>query len=662
MSRGARLCVVLTVFFVVAPVGLTQSATGAPNAASSAAPGLAPVSAALAPQADELAKLPRGSGMARVSAGGEYSCGVRTDHTLWCWGRNTYGQLGLGSKGTGPVAPKQVGSRATWRGLSAGGATTCGTQSNGSLWCWGLNHRGQVGDGTRDVRLTPRKIAKTNLWKQVSAGWFHTCATRTNGSLFCWGDNSAGQLGRGDTKARNGRVKVPGNNWASVAVGGWTTCAVKRDRTLWCWGRNTFGQLGSGSWADSSRPKRVGSSGLRWRQVSVSWTHACGVTRGGDAMCWGRNNQGQLGDGTTAASNLPRAVRRGAGTRSVTASEGTSCLITGSGTLRCWGDNRYGQVRPKGPAVVWTPRSRSGTFANASGGWLHNCAVRSDGGWGCRGSNEWGQLGFVPSRSARTQVSSAASPTAARRGPANFTLATMNVLGNNHTAPYRHDDRFGPSRMRAEWAAQALVTRGIDVVSLQEASAGQLASILAASGGRYEAFPGPSAGDLGVETTMLWDKTQWEATRRATITTQFIRRKLKRPVVRLKHIATGRQIWVMGVHNAPWDYQTKRNQAVRVQLEKLQELEATGLPVFYVGDMNEKMTILCKVLRATDMVSPIGGKITSEGECVKPRQTMRVDWIFGSKTVGWSRFENSRAPLVRLSTDHWVPVVDVQLP
>ena len=146
-----------------------------------------------------------------------------------------------------------------------------------------------------------------------------------------------------------------------------------------------------------------------------------------------------------------------------------------------------------------------------------------------------------------------------------------------------------------------------------------------------------------------------------SVKSQFIRRTLKRPIVRLRTRPPAREFWVMNVHNAPWQYQKLRNKAVKVQIAKIKNLETKGLPVFYVGDFNEKKTILCKVLKKTGLVSASGGRLTGKGECMTPRQ-MRVDWIFGSKSVTWSGFEFTKPPLARLSTDHWVPVVDVVVP
>jgi hypothetical protein len=288
------------------------------------------------------------------------------------------------------------------------------------------------------------------------------------------------------------------------------------------------------------------------------------------------------------------------------------------------------------------------------------CAA-SGAGSTCWGNNERGQLGNGRPTGAKVQVLSIPAP-AAQRSPYSFRLASFNVLGNGHSRPYAHDDRFGPSRMRAEWTAQALITGRVHVAGLQETTAGQLAGILTAAKGRYASYPGPGRGDRNVESSLVWDSRRFAAMRKMTIRTQFIARVLPRPIVKLRDRATGRQFWVMDVHNAPWDYQHKRNLATKVQLKKIAELERSGLPVFYVGDFNEKRTILCKVLRRTELASPYGGRLNGRGECINPRGRMRVDWIFGSKFVKWSGFSYSKPPLVRLSTDHWVPVVNVRVP
>lgn len=651
MSRAPRFWA-FACCLVVALVGPAFSSTS-----QASAPTSVPDGASAAGAEERPAARARIAGMPEVAAGGEHSCGIRGNGTLWCWGRNNYGQIGNATTGADVPAPLQVGALTDWATVTGGGASTCAIRTNRALYCWGLNHRGQIGDETRKVRATPTRVPGTRMWQSVSMGFFHTCAVRTNDTLWCWGDNSAGQLGQGTTKQTPKRRQVPGR-WSTVSAGGWTTCATKTNGTLWCWGRNLFGQLGIGSHADRSRPTRVGTS-ENWRDVEVSWTHTCGRVSGGTVRCWGRNTHGQLGTGNTAGSTRPKIVTGGHRARSIGVAEGSSCLVDTDGVLWCWGDNRYRQSGSGGNALL-TPTRRAGSYSSVSGGWLHVCAASGDASV-CWGNNERGQLGDGNPTDTKVPRVSRSAP-APQRSPYSFRLASFNVLGNGHSRPYAHDDRFGPSRMRSEWTAQALITGGIHVAGLQEPTAGQLAGILTAGKGRYAAYPGPEKGDLAVEASLVWDTKRFEATRKMTIRTQFIARVLPRPVVRLRDRATGRQFWVMNVHNAPWEYQKKRNQATAVQLKKIAELERSGLPVFYVGDFNEKRTILCKVLRRTDLGSPYGGRLNREGACIEPRGRMRVDWIFGSKFVKWSGFSYSKPPLVRLSTDHWVPVVNVQVP
>ena len=188
------------------------------------------------------------------------------------------------------------------------------------------------------------------------------------------------------------------------------------------------------------------------------------------------------------------------------------------------------------------------------------------------------------------------------------------------------------------------------MVGLQETTAEQLAGILTARAtGRYAAYPDPGTGDLNVESSLVWDTRRFEATRKMTIRTQFIARVLPRPIVKLRHRVTGRQICVMDVHNAPWDYQRKRNQATKVQIEKIAELRDSGLArVLHRRHEREAHHPVQGAAAVPSCAVPYGGRLNGEGECINPRRRMRVDWIFGSKFVKWSGFSYSKPPLVSL--------------
>lgn len=660
LSRWAAALTVLVVTLVTpALAGVTPSvgATAAvPTVASTA-------QAAATPTAARRTQL--GLSVRSVSAGGEHTCAVGTDGSLWCWGRNTYGQLGLKRSGPYAVPPERVGTGTSWKQVSAGGSSTCAVKSGGTLWCWGVNHRGQLGTKNTKSSDRPVKVGTATTWSSVAVGYSHACGIRTDGSLWCWGENGSGQLGTGKSASALRPTWVGKGPWKKVQVGGWHTCGVKKDGSLWCWGRNSFGQLGTGTFGDQRKPTRVGTGA--WRTVAVSWTHTCGITRSGDARCWGRNLEGQLGDGTTVVSARPRTVTGQPKAAQISVNEGTSCLLSGAKEVWCWGSNSYGAFGDAALADTRTARraKRLGGLHGLSSGWLHSCAIDAANHPVCWGNNERGQTGVVPPGmgAPRTAAGRTTAPAAVKKkdGPLDFTIASMNALGNNHSRPYADADHFAPARIRAEWTFDAVDTLGASIVGFQEPTAEQLQSIVTAGDGAWEVYPTPDEGDRRVESPLAWRTDQWEAVEKTTIRVQFINRSLARPVVRLRQKATGREIWVVNVHNAPWEYQAKRNAAVKVEIAKIQELEATGIPVFFTGDMNEKKTIVCKVLTQTDLVSPGGGRIAKDGTCVTPK-VMRVDWIFGPSTATYTGFTYSRHSMVRLVTDHWVPVVRVTIP
>lgn len=333
-----------------------------------------------------------------ISAGGTGSCEVRADGSAWCWGRNNWGQLGDGTTST-RLTPARVGGPADtttdWARISTSGATTCAVKTDHTLWCWGLNNKGQLGDGTARVRRTPVRVAGGD-WATVATGWFHTCATKTTGALYCWGLNNQGQLGDGTATSRRDPARVGSSGWAQVATGGWHTCAVKRDGTAWCWGQNTFGQLGIGTLAASRTPAQIGT-GHDWKQLSASWTTTCGVVGwNSEARCWGANDWGQIGDGTTTDRRYANTVRTSTdGWKSIAVGDGHVCAVALDDTAWCWGKNVYGELGDAGTTAHDVPAPVAGDlrWRQLSSGWYSTCGVRTDGTSWCWGNNENGQLG-----------------------------------------------------------------------------------------------------------------------------------------------------------------------------------------------------------------------------------------------------------------------------
>ncbi len=211
--------------------------------------------------------------------------------TLWGWGVNTHGQVGIGTT-TQQISPAQVGAT-TWKVLSAGGTHTCGIRTDTTLWCWGNNDFGGVGNGGTVTQVAPVVVSGTSTtWKAVAASdGGHTCAIRTDDTLWCWGRNDVGQIGDGTNTMRTSPVRVGTATWKSVVTGYDHTCGIRSDDTLWCWGRNTDGEVGDGTTTNRTTPVRVGTA--TWKTVAGGSYHTCGTRTNDTLWCWGGNTSGR---------------------------------------------------------------------------------------------------------------------------------------------------------------------------------------------------------------------------------------------------------------------------------------------------------------------------------------------------------------------------------
>lgn len=207
----------------------------------------------------------------KIAAGRAFSIAVKTDGTLWTWGRNNYGQLGQNiATGTTRSSPVQVGSLTNWSQASAGAYHALAIKTDGTLWSWGNNGNGQLGlgDGYGANRSSPVQVGALTNWASVAGGTVHSIATKTDGTLWAWGQNGSGRLGLGDTAYRSSPVQVGAlTNWSSVSAGSEFSSAVKTDGTLWAWGRNNEGQLGQNNVINRSSPVQVGAL-TTWSRIS----------------------------------------------------------------------------------------------------------------------------------------------------------------------------------------------------------------------------------------------------------------------------------------------------------------------------------------------------------------------------------------------------------
>jgi alpha-tubulin suppressor-like RCC1 family protein len=289
-----------------------------------------------------------GNSVTALSSGAGHSCALKNDSSLWCWGYNNQGQLGDGSA-VNKLQPVQVQALGTSvASFSTGGEHTCALRKDGTFWCWGGNSYGQLGDGTAANKLQPvqvQTLGTSVISFSASAG--HTCVLKRDGSLWCWGNNSQGQLGDGTIVDRRTPVQVQalGTSVASMSAGKGHTCALKKDGTLWCWGNNSQGQLGDGTAENKLHPVQVQALGTSVDSFSIGGEHTCALRKDGTLWCWGANSYGQLGDGTTLQRAVPVQIRGLAGfVSSVSASLSHTCALRTDGSLWCWGANTAGQL------------------------------------------------------------------------------------------------------------------------------------------------------------------------------------------------------------------------------------------------------------------------------------------------------------------------------
>jgi alpha-tubulin suppressor-like RCC1 family protein len=330
----------------------------------------------------------------QVSAGGFHTCGVTTGDQAYCWGRGTEGQLGDGTT-TNRLTPVPVAGGLRFRQVRAGGdAHTCGLSLDNQAYCWGGNTFGRLGDGTTTNRLTPVPISGGLSFRQVDAGVFHTCGVTIENVAYCWGGGILGD------RARTGSltpVAVAGaHRFRQVSAGSTHTCGLNLlDRAL-CWGDNTFGKLGDGTTALRRQgPVRV-VGGLQFGQLSAGGQHTCGVTTADRVFCWGGNEAGQLGDGTTTSPLTPVAVAGGRRFLRVSTGGDHTCAVNPLDVAFCWGENSRGQLGDNTTTPRLTPIRVVGglRFREVSAGSFHTCGVTTGDRAYCWGSNNFfGQLG-----------------------------------------------------------------------------------------------------------------------------------------------------------------------------------------------------------------------------------------------------------------------------
>ena len=326
----------------------------------------------------------------QIAAGGSHSAAVTKDGNLYMWGYNYHGELGVYTS-ENKNAPILVNNSTTAlpaksvKSVALGSEHSAAITKDGSLYMWGHNNFGQLGDGTNTNRYVPVKIMDNVV--SVSLGSEHSAIITKGGSLYMWGCNYAGELGDGTNTNRYTPVKIM-DNVASVSLGNYHSAAITKDGSLYMWGMNDFGQLGDGTSLDKSKPTKIMDDVV---SVSLGGYHSAAITKDGNLYMWGENSSGQLGDGTTVNKNKPLKVA--SNVQSVELGYSHTTVISKDGELYTWGYNKYGQLGNGTTTNSSNPIKIMNDIVSCVGGGSHIIALKKDGTVYTWGYNNYGQLG-----------------------------------------------------------------------------------------------------------------------------------------------------------------------------------------------------------------------------------------------------------------------------
>ncbi|MFT4308908.1 MAG: hypothetical protein ACMXYL_00265 [Candidatus Woesearchaeota archaeon] len=339
-----------------------------------------------------------------ITTGNGHSCGIRAvDGRVLCWGRNNVGQIGDGTTAGPRTNPTLTTDTSAYTFISSGEQHSCGIRANDSrVLCWGSNGNGVLGDGTTVQRENPTLINDSSAYLTLGLGQGHSCGIRANDSrVLCWGWNGNGRLGDGTDEARwNPTLTSDTSAYSGITAGAHYSCGIRaNDSRVLCWGTNNYGQLGDGTDVVRWNPTLTSDTSA-YLHVSGGGWHSCGI-RASDSrvLCWGRNNVGQIGDGTTTTPRLnPTLTTNTSAHGTVSAGNDYSCGIrVNDSRVLCWGANDYGRLgdgTTTGPRTNPTLTADSSAYVAVSAGDWHTCGIRSyDGRVLCWGYNEFGQIG-----------------------------------------------------------------------------------------------------------------------------------------------------------------------------------------------------------------------------------------------------------------------------
>jgi alpha-tubulin suppressor-like RCC1 family protein len=339
-----------------------------------------------------------------LRAGFHGSHGIKNDGTIWGWGRNSVGQIGDGTESLFIQTPTKINNYTDWKSISSSTQTHClALKQNGSLWAWGSNFYGEIGDGNSYFkRLIPVQIGSETNWKTIDGNDGNSFAIKQDGTLWAWGLNNVGQLGDGTLINRYVPTQVgTDSDWLIVSAGGSFTRAIKQNGTLWGWGGSDVANL--------LVPTQIGTDN-DWSKLSAGDNHTLAIKTDRTLWAWGSNVHGQIGDNVSSIYvTNPKKIGTENTWQKISAGSSFSLAIKQNGTLWVWGTSSRGVLGLGSGAnaasrYVPTQQGSDNTWENIFGGWRHSLSLKNNNKLWAWGDNISGALGEVTTLGAEVHL------------------------------------------------------------------------------------------------------------------------------------------------------------------------------------------------------------------------------------------------------------------